>query len=152
MRNPLSFLTTCGAAFGLLLTLALSPTKAEAQNAVSFTYDASGNMTVRAKVVVRSKAPAHAGLQTMPDDGLLGGQRVSVGPRNGGTELLVEVCGLSADDDCILSVCNLSGQQYASMKACDSQTVIDLSSYRTGVYVLTVQLNGGRKSWKIIKN
>ncbi|MBR3557916.1 MAG: T9SS type A sorting domain-containing protein, partial [Bacteroidales bacterium] len=46
---------------------------------------------------------------------------------------------------------NLAGQLLSEAWITGTTITIDLSAYKTGVYMLTIALNGKTESWKIVK-
>ncbi len=50
-----------------------------------------------------------------------------------------------------VSIHNILGQQVISKKLSNTQEVVDMSSFDAGLYLATVEINGTRKTFKIVK-
>lgn len=134
----------------LLFIFLLSSLGVKSQEQMTFSYDAAGNRVSRVMVLAKSGAKnRQAALsQSLFDE--VGGKQVQISPNTSTGHVLVEMLGKS---DCAvnLSVYNASGMQVYSHPLQNGRLDVDLSNNPSGIYILTIEVNGERQSWKIVK-
>ncbi len=131
-----------------LMLFVLLSFAASAQTSVTFSYDYSGNRITRQLYIgsnSRNRAPQATAVES------LSGKKVSIRPIPAESKVWVEITGLTDADICILRIYNLSGKLLKEQNA-EKSTTLDLSSYKQGVYILSIELNKEKKTWKIIKD
>lgn len=133
-----------------LMLLLSSSLAVNAQQSMSFSYDDAGNRISRVMVLAKSSAKSN---QTVSSQSLfdeVGGKQVQISPNTSSGHVLVEMLGKS---DCAvnLSVYNASGMQVYSHPLQNGRLDVDLSNNPSGIYILTIEVDGERQSWKIVK-
>lgn len=135
----------------ILLSLLLSSSiSANAQGQMAFSYDSAGNRVSRVVVLDKSSAKSRQAkpIQSFFDE--RGGKQVKVCPNSSTGHVLVEMLG-KFDNDVKLSVFNTSGMQLYSQVFKNDRMDVDLSNNPSGIYILTIEIDGERQSWKILK-
>ena len=132
----------------LLLAAFMLPVALRAQTIV-FGYDASGNRISRS--AVRDSQQSSGGSQKSNDstDGLP--LSVFVGPNPTSGLLAVRLSRWDDTDECNLQLTSLSGVVLIEQTMTSSETALDLSSFSNGLYLLLVDLNREKETYKIIK-
>ena len=136
-----------------LSLLSASTTTAVGQT-VTYAYDACGNRTSRTIVMgngtsSQSKSRREAPAATYIESTLSRSVLIHQDPAGG--QLQVEVVGLDVSDDCRLSLYSTTGARVLDVRATTPTTTLDLSTSPGGCYLLLIQMNGERRTWKIIK-
>ena len=138
------------------LIAAMLPLRGMAQSHVRYTYDNAGNRLSQYTLPDEETRNRQLGGSLDDSSGStqsrqIAGHTVSV-TTNAVTGLVtVEVFGLDASDDCLLSVYSLPGIQIVSQQVTDTRTTIDLGDCTKGIYILLVHLNSESATWKILK-
>lgn len=136
----------------LFLILLLSSSMAlSAQEKMTFSYDAAGNRVSRVMVLAKSSAKSQQAVpqsQSLFDE--VGGKQVKLYPNSSSGHVLVEMLG-KGDASANLSVYNISGMQVFSEQMQGERLDVDLSSNPSGIYILTIEVDGEKQSWKIVK-
>ena len=133
----------------LFLIVAMLPLAGHAQQ-ISYSYDASGNRVARL-IVSNSPFPSQ-GQQEKDDTSDTQHQTLSVGPNPTSGLLYVRLSVLGEDDNCRLLLSNMSGKVFVNRTVTSTESVLDLSTYQKGFYLLSVEINGKHNTYKIIKN
>jgi len=137
----------------ILAAALLLPIASRAQSIVQYTYDNAGNRT--SQTIPSDRRNETIGNQQdntreRTVDGIIDDHVVRVVSLYGQRRVRVEILGLESSDECVLSVYTISGRLIVNQGIRDLQTTIDLSSYRPGIYILKVCLNGEFANWKMI--
>lgn len=132
--------------FLLMATLMLSSV-VYAQR-VTYSYDAAGNRIARTLSTESLQAQRNMAMGGLSSSL---GQKVIISPNPTEGLLYVRILSLSENDLCQMSLTNLSGQTVAEREVHAAQTEINLSSYPSGCYLLSVVINGEGITYKIIK-
>lgn len=133
-----------------LMLLLSSSLAVNAQQSMSFSYDDAGNRISRVMVLAKSRAKSNQAVSSQSLFDEVGGKQVQISPNTSMGHVLVEMLGKS---DCAvnLSVYNASGMQVYSHPLQNGRLNVDLSSNPSGIYILTIEVDGERQSWKIVK-
>lgn len=133
-----------------LMLLLSSSLAVNAQQSMSFSYDDAGNRISRVMVLSKAIAKSDQAVSSQSLFDEVGGKQVQISPNSSTGHVLVEMLGKS---DCAvnLSVCNASGMQVYSHPLQNGRLNVDLSSNPSGIYILTIEVDGERQSWKIVK-
>lgn len=131
-----------------LLVVAALPLAGFSQRVV-FDYDAAGNRISRALSNGASNAPSIGNTDIEPLTEQW--QTLYVGPNPCSDILYVRFSQWTDNDRCQLQLTNMSGQVFIEQLATSFQTSLSLSALQSGYYILSVELNGERKEYKIVK-
>lgn len=133
-----------------LILLLSSSLAVNAQRSMSFCYDDAGNRISRVMVLAKSSAKSNQAVSSQSLFDEVGGKQVQISPNTSTGHVLVEMLGKS---DCAvnLSVYNASGMQVYSQAMQHERLDVDLSNNPSGIYILTIEVDGERQSWKIVK-
>lgn len=124
-----------------------------AQGRVGYTYDACGNRVART-VILNSKESRSAISKTdtdIPMSDTFQQHKVTLRPVSSDGTVIIEVDGLTPDDRCSVSAYTADGRLVGKSSVTSTTTSINLGSHPAGYYILWLELNGERQSWKIIK-
>ncbi len=138
----------------------LSSSTGESPARFSYTYDASGRVTMRTIVLSSSASSRRSGKsekpslpsenESVPFSDRLGTWQVTVHPNPTQGMLLVEVAGES-DATLQLAVYSLEGERLFAQQGTEKLTEIDLSVCPQGTYILCVSVDGQNRNYKIVK-
>ena len=128
----------------IIVFMAVMPAVCFAQSTLHFTYDDAGNRTERT-IVVSSQAPM---LDATSVNNLYEDTQIRIS-NNEANVLKVEIMGLQGTAH--LSVYNSSGRQYVTTEITSTVSVVNISTVPKGVYVLSIDINGEKNTWKLIK-
>jgi hypothetical protein len=67
------------------------------------------------------------------------------------SKLTVEILGLTDDDVCEISIFNLTGMTVLRQKIGATPSDYYLSDFNDGIYIASLDVNGERRCWKIVK-
>lgn len=124
------------------------PMPGQAQTAVSYEYDASGNRILRTASVPESRAAKKSGAATR-EQAVPASVTVSPNPTKG--KLRVSIPAVSELKAYRLSVCDASGRLVLRRQAKSPVTVLDLTNRPLGIYLLHLDMDGRKETHKIIK-
>lgn len=118
---------------------------------VTYGYDSAGNR-IRREIVLNTRQlqRAMAGESGFVSESL-SGKAIRIYPNPTKGMLKVEICDYTESDFADFSIYDLSGRQLNKLQSQGSMTEIDMSSYPEGVYILLIQFDEKKSSWKIIK-
>lgn len=132
--------------FGLL---SLTSARSHAQ-VVTYSYDASGNRTMRSLINNISQAPSIEGAWDTPYSSRDIEIVVSPNPTSG--LLSVKLSQWDITDTGTLVLSDTSGHVIVQQAISSDKTTIDISNSAKGIYMMLIVLNGEKHSYKIIKN
>jgi hypothetical protein len=118
---------------------------------VGYTYDACGNRISRTIILNTRETRAAAKQNDISLSDSFSGHQITLKPVSPDGTVVIEVAGLTRDDHCTASVYSSAGQLVCTASVMESATRLSLSSQPAGYYILWIDLNGDRQSWKIIK-
>lgn len=131
----------------LLFALAL-----QAQQQLSYAYDAAGNRVSRTIVMGTRGADATV---NQPDsvflEEVLAEKQVKIYPNPVQYELTISITGYEPSMRGEYSLFSLGGSMLARRRITGETTRVDMSLFSRGTYILNIQLKGRPTSWKIIK-
>ncbi len=129
------------------------------QQHIEFTYDASGNRITRQ--VIEMKGP-NENTSDSTDSGidskekiyteLIDSYKVTVFPNPNKGQFKIVINNLNNDTNASVYLHSISGVMIFSKNNAGEETFVDIGKYDNGAYILTVEISGNRKTWKIIKN
>ena len=133
----------------ILLALLLTPMSAMAQNTVIFSYDAGGNRINRQITVssVKERPRETTDIEAVEEETLEG--RVRITTDAGSETVSVEISDLKADEHGSVRLFTSGGALLKEVAIAGEATSVSLSPYPSGIYILSVVLNGKQHGWKI---
>lgn len=150
-------------AINILLTGMLLPLLCNAQT-IQFTYDAAGNRISRTVVlpVPPLKTPAEILASNFQDSNpeeeeTLNSEyqhslvEVKAFPNPTSGLLNIEVLNLDRVQDAVITMTDLSGRLLLEQVLLQVATVLDLSGYPAGIYILAFTAGNQKSQWKIAK-
>ncbi|MDR1717585.1 MAG: T9SS type A sorting domain-containing protein [Prevotella sp.] len=121
----------------------------QAQNKISYAYDAAGNRTER--IIVLATKSAEAKTETFFTEELAE-RTIKIYPNPTDGFLKVEIGNTEGIKNCTITITAMNtGKQIKKQKATLPVTDIDISNQPFGVYVMLIDIDGQYTSWKIIK-
>jgi hypothetical protein len=138
----------------LLLVLLCNLLHSYGQDTAQCTYDQAGNRLSR--FVIHNDRNSLRG-DSLTTKGLnlsnqrLGGHIVYVVYSQELSKLTVEILGLTDDDACEISIFNLTGMTVLRQKIGATPSDYYLSDFNDGIYIASLDVNGERRCWKIVK-
>ena len=126
---------------------------------VSFTYDAAGNRTQRTIFLqqapqTRASATEHEAIKDleMPRyEDLLGERKVVIYPNPTRGMIMIEFQGYGEMTGARLLLYNMQGNLLQQVNNVELSSIIDLTAYPSGMYILHLIEGMHRSEWKIIK-
>ena len=139
---------------------------------IEFNYDDSGNRTERNVIYLRVPEDGKAleveggepprklsgaegrekkSSSTVVYNELIGEQQISIFPNPTKGKLTIEITNLEPDKPASLEVYSLTGEMVLHKNKIRNKTVVDLSKFPTGTYILKIQTSSGVQSWKVVK-
>ena len=138
----------------LLLVLLCNLVHSYGQDTALCTYDQAGNRLTRF-VIYNDRNSLQGDSLTRKvfnlTDHRMGGHNVHVVYVQEQSKLTVEILGITDDDDCEISISNLTGIMVFRQKIETTPSNYFLYDFSDGVYIASLVVNGERRSWKIVK-
>lgn len=131
----------------ILASATFAPSLCGAQ--VQFTYDSSGNRITRTISLTARRHNATTGIDEKKV--LSTGQTVSFSQTGTENKMIVSISGLTDTDRCRVLIRDLSGKLLHEQAVNATSTLVDFTSFHKSVYILSIELNGQKHSWKIQK-
>lgn len=133
-----------------LSLMLLSSLSVNAQRGMTYSYDAAGNRVSRVLELATSGAKSRQATQSQSFFDEIDGKQVRIYSNSSMGHVLVEMLG-KGDSPMTLSVYNTSGMQIFSQSQQEERLDVDLSQQPAGIYILTIEVNNEKQSWKIVK-
>lgn len=128
---------------------------------IRYNYDASGNRSSRAPITLKSGSFINVrdsiGSESFSENYLepqkeeIEGGKINIYPNPTRGFLKVEITGIKDEVKTSIQIYNLSGSQLVNIVPGSSTSVIDMSKYPNGTYLLKVFVGDKMTEWKIIK-
>lgn len=138
----------------LLLVLLCNMLHANGQETAQCIYDQAGNRLCR-EIYYNSRNSLRGDSLTPKALNLsnqqLGGHIVHVVYIQEQSKLTVEILGITDDDACEISIFNLTGITVLRQKIDTTPSDYYFYDFSDGVYIAFLEVNGERRSWKIVK-
>lgn len=136
----------------MLMVAFVLPSAIQAQQVV-YSYDAAGNRIERSLANGPNPAPSRTNSDNNVSNASDRTQRsFSVGPNPTKGLLAVKHSRWDDSDECRLQLTTLSGQVLIEQSMTSAEATLNLHAYPNDYYLLSVELNGEKKTYKIIKN
>lgn len=135
----------------LLLFIIILCTLPSYSQTLTYGYDLAGNR-IKREIVMPSndnsikKAPGKAFVSEMLSDKTI---RIYPNPTKG--ILKIEIANYEASDNGEIALFNFNGTRLQFHPISEPLTLLDLSGYDSGLYLMHISINGNESSWKIIK-
>jgi hypothetical protein len=118
------------------------------QNRITYAYDAAGNRTER--VIVPAAKSAMVPAETFFTDELAG-RLLKIYPNPTDGHLKIEIGNTEGIKSCTITIVTMGGKQVMKKPAVLPLTDIDISNQPSGTYVMLIDIDGEKTTWKIIK-
>ncbi len=126
-----------------------------------YDYDHAGNRVLRKVLLLLNQESSfsnHKSASTKTDSeqddfyaDTMGEIALKVYPNPATSTVFLRIEDITGDIEGTIVIYNQSGSQLGSQRVSSYQTEIDMSAYSSGIYLLTIQINGRITNWKIIK-
>lgn len=132
----------------------LCMTMISSAQAISYSYDVSGNRTERTRTIVLHSSRASAvesqadSLISMQDS--IGAMRFAVKASYRNGSIAVDIENAGDPKNLSYTLYNVSGQKLSSLNG-GASALFDLSAYPNGVYMIVVSDGKEQNTWKVIK-
>lgn len=114
-----------------------------------YAYDQTGNRISRT-LEVPNRMPKGTSASAFVTESLAEKTlRIYPNPTQGA--LKVEIVGWEDSDKCAVSIYDMGGSEIWMAEVNEAVTDIDITSKPDGMYVMLIELNGEKTSWKIVK-
>lgn len=134
----------------LLLLLAISLGNAYAQQ-IRFVYDAAGNQTAQYLLAIRSVNPQGEEQEENPAHKMLADYEVTIYPNPTQGQLTVEIRTDKDELPGTIRLFTLQGESISQIPLQIPHTELNMSGHPDGTYILQIETEGEKNSWKIIK-
>jgi hypothetical protein len=129
---------------------------AVASQTIQFAYDEAGNRISRVIVFNTSGNTLRSGgaetdATSLFEEQLATDLQVKIYPNPTKGRLQVELSGMETDETAQFALFGLNGEKLLQMETISPLTPIDMSTYPTGIYVLTLTIRGQSTDYKIVK-
>lgn len=116
---------------------------------ITYSYDATGNRILRQMETRGAQTPPRKNVEKQNTGHISPSVSISPNPTNGP----LNICFSQWKDsnECHVSLGNMAGQVLIDQSINSIMTTIDLSSYSVGYYLLQIELNGEKETYKIIR-
>ena len=119
--------------------------------ALSYTYDADGNLESRHTVALRSSEPEEAEPEIPQNISIeLDNRQITVYPNPTQGEICVEIVPLNTEEENFIRIFDSSGRLLETRKISSERTWLEIPG-KTGVYLINIHLGTTVSKWKIIK-
>ncbi len=136
----------------LTLILACISISADAQQSLSYAYDAAGNRTNRTILLgTRASMSMDEKKDSLFFQETLAENQLKIYPNPVKAQLTISIPGYQSTMKAGLSILTMGGALIAKREILNKTTYINMSSYQPDTYILNIRLNGQSTSWKIIK-
>ena len=136
----------------LIGSLLLTECFATAQSTINYSYDDAGNRVGRVAVL---SSIAHRKEHFLSDSTYTAGHElfheIRIHPNPTQSHLRIVVQGMNLNVNYNLFLYAMSGALLINIPSAGAYTNMDLSPFPPGCYLLTIELNGQKRTWKIIK-
>ena len=141
----------------LLISVIALSCLAQVEVTHTYDYDAAGNRVSRTVLEISNKSlksdchqdSAWDSEQNQHYEEFIGKNSVKIYPNP--THGMVTLQFEKPIDNSYYQLFGLSGQLLSEARITEMDIILDLSNYRTGVYMLTISINEKKETWKIIK-
>lgn len=124
----------------------------EAQSKIVFTYDAAGNRKTREIVLGKSSAAISDSTSIIePVSELMDEMKITIYPNPTQGKLSVEITNMPQDAAGEITIHDIEGKLMQKMKDLKTLSKLDLSTYPTGMFILSIRIGQKVSEWKIIK-
>lgn len=136
----------------LLTFIMLAALNTNAQQKLSYVYDAAGNRISRTIVLgARSADATTSQTDSVFFEEMLAEKQIKIYPNPVEFELTISIDGYEPAMRGEYSLFTITGAMLLRNRISGTTTYVDMSRYSKGTYILNIQLNGQPTSWKIIK-
>ena len=146
MKNLITTITA------IIFTLALFAQ----DQAIEFTYDATGNRTERHIIELKKDSPGNksTGKSTEAVESFtetLGESEISIFPNPVKGDLNIEITNPKQGQTASLEVFSLAGKSVFKNEKLQGSTKVDMSALPPGIYIFKIKLGKEVSTWKVVK-
>ena len=134
----------------LLLSIAVTGIATATNPEVArYTYDSAGNRVSREIIIgVAGDEPQDIAASLID---VVASQAVRIYPNPTDGNLTISIDDYEESDQASFIIYDLSGVIVYDSKATGQASSVDISDCQSGIYILTIMINGNQSSWRIIK-
>ena len=116
---------------------------------ITYSYDVTGNRILRQMETRGAQSPRKKNVENQNAGHITPSVSISPNPTNGP----LNICFSQWNDgnECRLSLSKMAGQVLIDQSINSIKTTLDLSSYSVGYYLLQIELNGEKETYKIFR-
>lgn len=136
----------------LLTNIMLVALTIQAQQRLSYAYDAVGNRIGRSIVLDTRRANVSTNnADSVFFEEMLADKQIKIYPNPVQSQLTIAVEGFETGIQGEFSLFNIAGIVLARQRITNGMTYVDMSRYIKGIYLLNIKINGESTHWKVIK-
>ncbi len=132
----------------------LFTTHLNSQN-VAFDYDECGNRISQEIIYLKNLAVEndYADIENKPVEStaIIGNVQLTIFPNPNGGQFTVHLKNLKPENDTRLQLHDMNGELILNKKHLASKNPVNIDQYKNGAYLLSITIDGIRKTWKVIK-
>ena len=134
----------------LLLSIAVTGSATATNPEVArYTYDSAGNRVSREIIIgVAGDEPQDIAASLID---VVASKAVRIYPNPTDGNLTISIDDYEESDQASSIIYDLSGAIVYDSKATGQASSVDISDCQSGIYILTIMINGNQSSWRIIK-
>lgn len=134
----------------LLLSIAVTGIATATNPEVArYTYDSAGNRVSREIIIGEAGDEPQDIAASLID--VVASQAVRIYPNPTDGNLTISIDDYEESDQASFIIYDLSGVIVYDSKATGQASSVDISDCQSGIYILTIMINGNQSSWRIIK-
>lgn len=123
---------------------------AYSQNLIGFAYDEAGNR-IKRELIIPAKPQYFKEQKCRSCYDELGGRSIKITTHKSGI-IDISISNLEITDNACVDVFSVSGMHILSQDITEILTSIDIGSQPSGIYIVSITVNGNVTNWKVIKN
>ena len=123
-----------------------------AQSKVCYTYDKAGNRTNRTICLKSKEATSDSvSIAKIPITENMGEMLITLYPNPTKGQLTIQITNITCETEGALELYDLSGRLVIVQKTVGESTMLDISRYPLGIYLMRIRICDKVSEWRIIK-
>lgn len=123
-----------------------------AQSKVCYTYDKAGNRTNRTICLKSKEATSDSvSIAKIPITENMGEMVITLYPNPTKGQLKIQITNKTCETEGVLELYDLSGRLVKVQKTVGESTMLDISRYPLGIYLMRIRICDKVSEWRIIK-